>query len=100
MFCSDRGVHPAQSSEERWRGEEFAACSFNLSLFYGVVTEEGLCPTTGSVLIDALVAAMDSYQAMGKKVFQDKAAMDRFQSLLIDYVYDKVNSQNTGSAKI
>ncbi len=49
-------------------------------------------PTIGNVLIDALVAAMDSYQAMGKKVFQDKAAMDRFQAMLVDYVYDQVNA--------
>ena len=49
-------------------------------------------PTIGSVLVDALVAAMDSYQAMGKKVFQDEAAMDRFQSMLVDYVYEKVNA--------
>ena len=55
-------------------------------------------PTIGSVLIDALVAAMDSYQAMGKKVFQDQAAMVRFRSMMVDYVYDKLNGAQAGQA--
>jgi len=43
------------------------------------------------VLVDAFVAAMDSYQVMGRKLFQDEAAMQRFNSLLVDYVYGRVN---------
>ncbi len=48
-------------------------------------------PTISKVVVDAVIAAMDSYEVMGKKVFQDKAAMDRFQAMLIDHVYDRVN---------
>ena len=49
-------------------------------------------PTISTVMVEAVIAAMDSYDAMGKKVFQDKAAMDRFQAMLVDYVYDRVNA--------
>jgi hypothetical protein len=35
---------------------------------------------------------MDSYQTMGKKVFQDAAAMDSFRSMLAEYVHDQVNA--------
>lgn len=50
-------------------------------------------PTIGRVVLEAVIAAMDSYEAMGKKVFQDQAAMGRFQALLVDYVYDQVRNQ-------
>lgn len=50
-------------------------------------------PTIGTVPVDAVIAAMDSYDAMGKKLFQDQSARDRFQAMLVDYVYDNVRSQ-------
>lgn len=48
-------------------------------------------PTIGTVMVDAVIAAMDSYTAMGKKLFQDQTDKDRFQAMVVDYVYDRVN---------
>ena len=42
--------------------------------------------------IDALIAAMDSYETMRKRVFQDDRARTRFQAMLADHVYDQVNA--------
>ena len=50
-------------------------------------------PTIGSVLVGAVIAAMDSYQAMGKKIFEDGAARERFQAMLIEHVYRMANSK-------
>ena len=52
-------------------------------------------PTVASVVVDAVIAAMDSYQAMGKKVFHDSGAMESFQAMLTDHVYDAVNAKET-----
>jgi type I restriction enzyme R subunit len=49
-------------------------------------------PKISDVLTDSLIAALDSYKSMGNKVLQDKSAMNRLQSLLVDYVYDRINT--------
>ncbi len=54
-------------------------------------------PTIGTVMVDAVIAAMDIYDAMGKKLFQDQNAKHRFQAMLVDYVYDKVRAGGTSS---
>jgi type I restriction enzyme R subunit len=50
-------------------------------------------PAITRVVINAVIAAMDNYQTMGSKIFQDQAAMDRFKGMLVDHVYDRVNAQ-------
>lgn len=52
-------------------------------------------PTIHRVGVDASVAAMDSYQTMGKKLFQDKVKLDQFLAMLADHVYDRINSQQS-----
>jgi type I restriction enzyme R subunit len=48
-------------------------------------------PTIQKVGVEASVSAMDNYQTMSKKLFQDKARMDQFLALLADHVYNKIN---------
>ena len=50
-------------------------------------------PSINTIVSDAVIAAMDSYETMTKKVFQDEASMKRFEALLVEYVYSKINSQ-------
>jgi len=52
-------------------------------------------PTIATVVVDAVILAMDSYQTMGMKVFQDAAAMDRFRGMLVDHVYDRVHERQS-----
>src|SRR5580700_3260835 len=50
-------------------------------------------PSITRVVLDAVIAAMDNYQTMGSKIFQDQTAMNRFKGMLVDHVYDRVNAQ-------
>lgn len=54
-------------------------------------------PTISNVVVDAVIAAMDSYETMGKKVFQDAAAMERFKAMLVEHVYHKINAADNSS---
>ena len=55
-------------------------------------------PTIHTVGVNASVAAMDNYENMSKKLFQDKAKMDSFLALLADHVYDKINAAGPAAA--
>jgi type I restriction enzyme R subunit len=53
-------------------------------------------PAIATVVIDAVITALDNYQSMGKKVLQDHAKMERFKALLVDDVYDRLNAVRRG----